>query len=139
MIRPLSSVRQKTKDNKKAASMGLVWPNFGSSPRTTPKLKMINQLGPWCTPGLAQRPAPGALPPRATRSIWGGGRASIKAPGTNKKERERKREEAPGPGRLEERNAPAITALADSVRSARMIHPPQPRKDLRGGVRPAMG
>ena len=49
------------------------------------------KTGPRRLPGLAQRPAAGALLPRATRSKGGEGRAQ-KYPGRNKKEREKEKE-----------------------------------------------
>ena len=83
MISPRSGVL-----HEKGKATDLCRSNFGLPPATTPiKIEFLRKCGPRRLLGLAQRPAAGALLPRATRSKGGEGRAQ-KFPGIK---RERKR------------------------------------------------
>ena len=78
--------------------------HFGSPPATSTIMKTLRKIGPRRLPGLAQRPAAGALLPRATRSKGGEGRAQIIPRERKERERERKetkkRAQCPGPGAM---------------------------------------
>ena len=75
MISPLSGVLHEKWGRKGPGLLGLSRSTFGSPPATSTKMKTLRKIGPRRLPGLAQRPAAGALLPRATRSKGGEGRA----------------------------------------------------------------